>query len=150
MAFYVNIDKQYTVDNLQLEDYNRGFLQLLEQLTVVNSESINYEAFEKRFEETKNNIFIIRKNNLVIATASLFITKRFIRQLGSVGHVEDVVVNKEYRGHGLGKLLIKKLIEKAKEEGCYKIILDCSDENIVFYEGCGFIKKENQMVNYLI
>jgi len=32
--------------------------------------------------------------------------------------------------------------------GCYKIILDCSEKNVPFYEKCGFKKKEVQMAFY--
>ena len=33
-----------------------------------------------------------------------------------------------------------------QEAGCYKVILDCSEENVPFYEKCGLTKKEVQMV----
>ena len=36
-----------------------------------------------------------------------------------------------------------------QEAGCYKVILDCSEENVPFYEKCGLIKKEVQCVRYL-
>ena len=37
-------------------------------------------------------------------------------------------------------------MDQAREAGCYKVILDCSDSNVKFYEKCGFQKKEVQMV----
>ena len=33
-----------------------------------------------------------------------------------------------------------------QEMGCYKVILDCNEDNVTFYEKCGLIKKEIQMV----
>ena len=30
--------------------------------------------------------------------------------------------------------------------GCYKVILDCAEANIVFYEKCGLTRKEIQLV----
>ena len=30
--------------------------------------------------------------------------------------------------------------------GCYKVILDCAEANVVFYEKCGLTRKEIQMV----
>ncbi len=39
------------------------------------------------------------------------------------GFIEDVFVEKEYRGRGLGAQLVKKAMELAKKEGCYKVIL---------------------------
>ena len=46
---------------------------------------------------------------------------------------------------GLGKMLIEKLKDLAVEKGCYKTILNCSEDNIGFYEKCGFYQKEVQM-----
>ena len=31
---------------------------------------------------------------------------------------------------------------------CYKVILDCSSDNVQFYKRCGFTEKEVQMVVY--
>lgn len=42
--------------------------------------------------------------------------------------------------------LINALADAAKELGCYKVILDCSEANAPFYAKCGFTRKEVQMV----
>lgn len=42
--------------------------------------------------------------------------------------------------------LIDELLLASKEHGCYKVILDCSEANQPFYEKCGLIRKEVQMV----
>ena len=60
-----------------------------------------------------------------------------------------MIVHSDFRGKGLGKILIDKCIGYAKLQKCYKIILDCSEQNCRFYENCGFTKKENQMVLYM-
>lgn len=138
----------------QLEqfDYYRGFLSLLEQLTVVNSEQITFEDFKQRVQLLKDSncyeIWVIEENNKIVGTATLLLEKKFIHKLGCVGHIEDVVVDKQYRGHKFGKLLTEHLIERSKQLGCYKVMLDCSESNIAFYEKCGMTKKERQMVKY--
>lgn len=76
------------------------------------------------------------------------IEKKIIHHKGKVGHIEDIVISNEYRNQGLGKMLIEFLINRAKEEKCYKIILNCQEQNIPFYAKCNFIKKEYQMVQY--
>jgi len=58
------------------------------------------------------------------------------------GRVEDVVVNDEYRGKQLGKLLLAGMVLLAKQLGCYKLSLDCKDNMIPFYETFGFTKEE--------
>ena len=65
--------------------------------------------------------------------------------MGSVGHIEDIVIDMEYRGLGLAKMLMTKLIDCAKDYGCYKIILDASDNVKGFYEKLGFIQQANNM-----
>ena len=86
--------------------------------------------------------------NKVTACGSIFIEKKFIHNLGSVGHIEDIVVNKNHRKKGLGKMIINKLTEYAKEQKCYKVILDCAEENVKFYEKCGYKNKGISMGKY--
>ena len=85
----------------------------------------------------------------VIGTATCLVERKFIRGCGKAAHIEDVVVDSSYRGQKLGNRLIQALIEAAKEMGCYKVILDCSESNASFYEKCGLVRKEIQMVKYL-
>lgn len=44
--------------------------------------------------------------------------------------------------------LIAHLIERAQAAGCYKVILDCAEHNVGYYEKCGLTRKEVQMVRY--
>lgn len=85
----------------------------------------------------------------IIATATLVIELKFIRNCSKCGHIEDVVVDSSYRGLRLGLRVVEALITAAKDSGCYKVILDCSESNAPFYEKCGLVKKEIQMVQYL-
>lgn len=135
-----------TIRLLKTEDYYKGFLELLGQLTI--TPIVSYQDFCERFNEIDNLIYVIEENNIIIATASIFIEKKFIRNLGIVGHIEDVVVDNKYHGQGLGKKLILHLLEIAKNNKCYKVILDCSEENVGFYEKCGFENKGIEMAKY--
>jgi len=42
--------------------------------------------------------------------------------------------------------LIDELVKVAQEQGCYKVILDCAENNVDFYGKCGLTRKEVQMV----
>ena len=65
--------------------------------------------------------------------------------MGKVAHIEDLVVDKEYRKKGISKLLIDKCINYAKNEQCYKIILNCNKNLIKFYEKNNFYNSGFQM-----
>ena len=151
---------KYTIRNLHDTDYSTNYLQLLAQDFAINSNTITYTDFADYVSKLHNNhqIFVIENDNndtninatnsQIIGSSTIFIETKIIHNFGKVAHIEDVIVHNEHRGHGLGKLLLDKCIEIAKQEGCYKIILDCSDNNCKFYERCGFMKKGNQMALY--
>lgn len=135
---------------LEEEDYYKGFLNLLQQLTDINPDNITFEKFKDYYNLIKNKIFVIEKDNKIIATGSILIEHKFIHDLSQIGHIEDVVVSSDYRGFGLGKLIIKKLVDYCEKEKCYKVILDCAENNVKFYEKCGFENKGIQMSYYFI
>ncbi|KAF6252261.1 acyl-CoA N-acyltransferase, partial [Scenedesmus sp. NREL 46B-D3] len=86
----------------------------------------------------------------LLGTACLIIERKFIHSCGKVGHIEDVVVDAAARGHKVGQRLIDELVCVAKQRGCYKVILDCAEHNIPFYEKCGLSRKEVQMVGFCL
>ena len=67
---------------------------------------------------------------------------------GQCGHIEDVVTDVGARGGGLGRRIVEHLTGLARARGCYKVILDCAEDNAGFYAKCGFRRKEVQMVQY--
>lgn len=151
-----NDDLKYKIRRLEIKDKSNGFIELLRQLTVCDS--VSDQEFEDRFRELASEgddhvICVIEDENnseKIIATGCVFIEKKFLRNCGKVGHIEDVVVDANARGLQLGKRIIEFLTDHAHSMGCYKVILDCSVENRAFYEKCGFKQKEIQMVKYFI
>ena len=138
------------IRKLAKSDFNNKYLDLLDQLSSTNQENITYDKFELFINQLNNNhnIYVIEKNNKIIASGTLLIENKIIHNFGKVGHIEDIVVDFNERGSGLGKLMINHLIETAKNLNCYKIILNCNESNVKFYEKCGFTKKELEMVIY--
>ncbi len=140
----------YQVSKLDKNDYHRGFLNLLEQLTTVDADKITFERFCEHYDKMSSDVYVIRdiSSNRIVASGTLLLERKFIHNLSSVGHIEDIVVDKDYRGLGLGKSMINHLTNIAKKEGCYKVILNCNRNNIAFYKKCDFKEKEVEMVRY--
>lgn len=132
-------------------DYYKDYLTLLEQLTIVEKEKINFIQFKKFINNLSNKhiIIVIEDNNKIIGTGTLLIENKIIHNMGFVGHVEDIIIHNNYRKLGLGKKLIDELINISIQSSCYKIILDCNEKNVNFYQNSGFTQKEIQMVKYL-
>ena len=120
-------------------------LILLRELTVVGEVPNSVEIFKELQDNNNFYIFVYEHENKVAGMATLFVEQKFIHSGSRVGHIEDVVVSSQHRNMGIGKLLIEKCIQMAKERDCYKIILDCDDKNVLFYTKLGFMHYGNAM-----
>jgi glucosamine-phosphate N-acetyltransferase len=128
---------------LELHDYNKGYLQLLQQLTSVGA--VDEEGYARRFNEMQRDtgvyhIMVIEDLAVkqLIGAATLFIEQKFQHNGGRLGNIEDVVVNSKYRGQRLGARVCQSLLDIGKAQGCYKVVLDCSEDNVAFYHKLGF------------
>jgi glucosamine-phosphate N-acetyltransferase len=106
---------------------------------------------KEQFNETLNymnafsEIYVIDYGNDIIATGTIIYEKKFIYDNASLAHIEDICVKSTYRKFGLGKLIVKHLMQVAKDCGCYKVTLVCNEDNSHFYEKCGLEKRGFQM-----
>lgn len=131
-------------------DYQYGYLELLNELSPFDYNKIDYNNFYNHFCKVPDNheIYVLYNGNELVASGTLLIESKFIHGLSYVSHIEDIVVKSTYRGKGIGKYLITKLLDISKKIGCYKAILNCSKINVNFYEKCGLQMKEVEMVKY--
>ena len=59
------------------------------------------------------------------------------------GLLENIYIEQEYRSQGIGTQVMSKLIQEAKDRGCYKLICTSKQENEkahIFYERFGLKK----------
>lgn len=135
--------------HLEIKDYHKNYPNLLKQL---NNEDISYVNFENIFQHYQLNpyhsIYVQEHNNQIIVTGSLLIEYKFIHGGNKIGHIEDIIVDKDFRGQKLGYKIVQHLINMAFEQGCYKVILNCDEKLIGFYNKLGFKKKSSGMALY--
>ncbi|KAI9220545.1 acyl-CoA N-acyltransferase [Blastocladiella britannica] len=144
----------HTLRPLHADDFDKGYMQLLQQLTVIGD--VTRDQFTERvaFLAAHNDTYypiVIEDNNAgkVVAAGTLLVERKFIRGCGLVGHIEDIVVDENQRGKKLGLRIIHALTFIGSEAGCYKIILNCNKDNVTFYEKCGYVLKEVEMTQYI-
>ena len=97
--------------------------------------------------ERSGAVWVYEEDGVLLATGTIIYEYKFIMDTCIYAHIEDVCVSALRRRQGLGKRLIQHLIREAAD--CYKITLDCSDENVPFYEACGLERRGNQMCQLL-
>lgn len=129
---------------LLLSDYYRGYLSLLKQLSVITSD-ITYDDFKDKWLQISNNIYhqiyVIEIDNKIVASGTILVEPKFIRNSKFAGHIEDIVVDEKYRGRGLSKIIMNKLLEVAKEFECYRVTLNCQESKLDLYKKFGFSNK---------
>jgi glucosamine-phosphate N-acetyltransferase len=135
------------VRQIKEKDLFNGFLESLDSLRKASSLSPKKaKAIFKTISSDKNyKIYVAELDSKIVGAATIIIEQKFINEGGKVGHIEDVAVRKKYQGKGVGQEVVKALVAYAKKKGCYKTILDCSDELIPFYEKIGFKRHSNSM-----
>ena len=135
------------IRELRKEDLWNGFLISLDSLK--NASNIEKSKAEEIFEKINSNpdyiIAVAEIDGKIVGSTTLLIEQKFIHDGGLVGHIEDVVVSKEYQGQKIGAKIMKHLIEISKKRGCYKTILDCTDDVKPFYEKLGFKQVANEL-----
>jgi len=131
---------EISIRQLEEDDIFNGFLTSLDSLR--KASDIEPDKAKQIFDKINANpdhvIFVAILNRKVVGSTTLLIESKFIHNGGKVGHIEDVVVNKENQGQKIGEKLILAALEYAKMAQCYKTILDCEDSLKPFYEKIGF------------
>ena len=135
------------IRKLRKEDIQNGFLTTLDSLR--KASDIENNKAVKIFEKIDSNpdyiIAVAELDGKIVGSTTLLIEQKFIHDGGKVGHIEDVAVNENFQGQSIGKKIMKHLLEIAKDRGCYKTILDCTDDVKPFYEKLGFKQTANEL-----
>jgi glucosamine-phosphate N-acetyltransferase len=140
----------FIIRELKEEDLSNGFIETLSNLSEVGklaNDTIRKREILSEIKDKNYRIVIAEdnQNHQIIGSATLLIEQKFIHNGGKAGHIEDVVTRKGYEGKGIGREILKELIKIAKDNECYKIILDCDEKLVKFYEKLGFKKHSIMM-----
>ena len=135
------------IREIEEDDIEKGFLETLDFLR--NASGLDKNKTKEILKKIKQNpdhiIHVAIDDKKIVGSTTLFIEQKFIHDGGLVGHIEDVVVRKDYEGQGIGMKLVISLLDVAKQKKCYKTILNCEDILKQFYEKIGFKKATNEM-----
>ena len=137
------------IKELEKDDLIDSFFDTLSNLTEIGKDVYNKGFSQKIFEEIRKSsnikIFVAIKDTDIVGSITGIIEQKFIHNGGKICHIEDVVTRKGFENLGIGSALVKTILELARQEKCYKVILNCSEDNSNFYEKLGFYKHDTGM-----
>ena len=138
----MNLRKLLMTDTILYKEINEEFND--------NSEIISDSKIKDYIKSLpKNqNTYVLYNDEDIIGCGTIIISTKMIHNFSKISHLEDIFIRKKYRSSGYGKILLNNLIQKSKEEGCYKVILDCNENLKLFYEKNGLENKNIQMSKY--
>ncbi|RCX23682.1 ribosomal protein S18 acetylase RimI-like enzyme [Fontibacillus phaseoli] len=140
----INIDGSFIVDStlvLQFEGQRIGYTVKERPFRIkrYDDEPIEEDTVEDHSISIDNPhkiIYIALVNNQVVGQMVLK------RNWNQYAYVEDIKVDHQYRGHGIGNKLIEQAKRWAKHGGMTGIMLETQSNNVRacrFYESCGFV-----------
>jgi len=130
---------------LSSSDY-KDYMELINEFRPSTLTSNEFDTIHSMMDTREVWVAVDNISQKIIGTGTLIYEHKFIHNGGVVSHIEDVVISKEHKGKGYGKFLIEHLTRRASyNKKCYKVILNCSEEFVLFYEKCGYTCTNLQM-----
>jgi GNAT superfamily N-acetyltransferase len=125
----------------QLQDFD-GVIALLRQLWPDKHLDLDLlrTVFQRALDCETQAYLCAVDGERVIGFGSLTL-KNSLWQEGYLGHVDELVVDRDYRGHGIGVRLLTELTDLARRQGCRRVELDSAlhrHEAHQFYGQNGF------------
>lgn len=132
---------------MRAQDLESGFLESLDSLRPASR--MGTAAARRTLASIAANpnhvILVAERAGRVIGATTLLIEPKFIHDGGLVGHIEDVSVRGGEQGEGAGSALVRAAVAEARSAGCYKVVLECSEDLVPFYERLGLSRHSVSM-----
>jgi ribosomal protein S18 acetylase RimI-like enzyme len=118
---------------LEKKDF-KEYLNLMKQFRPIEKE-ITYDKFCEIYDKifTSSEIYVARIDNKIIGSVTIIYEQKFINNSSIYAHIEDVIVDEEYRNLKIGTQLLDHAKKCSIEKNCFKCTLVCSKEVSTFY-----------------
>ena len=130
----------YRIREIEPEDY-KELIKLFQEFALFeklpDKMTNSVELMQKESEYIKGFVALDFDNNIIGYVTYFF---AYYTWIGKSMYMDDLYVKQNFRGNGIGSILIKNIIEKAKTEECKKLRWQVSEWNqtaIEFYENLG-------------
>lgn len=125
-------------------EYHEAIQQFLNQLTTRPME-ITKEMFLQLLASENSHLFFLIKDGQIAGMLTVGI---YHSPTGGKAWIEDVVVDKTFRGQGLSKLLVDHAIRFTQSQGIPSLMLTSNPKRIAankLYQVMGFERKETNV-----
>ena len=129
------------------EHLAEAFARLIPQLSSSNPAPSRHQLHEI-IESDSTVLFVAKLDGVIVGSLTLAV---FRIPTGLRAWIEDVVVDSEARGHGVGEALNKAALEEARRLGCVTVDLTSRPSREAanrLYRKLGFVARETNVYRY--
>ncbi|MCU1526405.1 MAG: family N-acetyltransferase [Frondihabitans sp.] len=136
-----------TLDSLT-DDDAEAISRLLPQLS--RSALFDRDRLDAMIENDATDLIVATVDGTIVGMATLVTVPL---PTGLRGHVEDVVVDDAFRGHGIARLLLLTMTKTARDRGMRNLDLTSRPSReaaLRLYESVGFVRRETNVLRYTV
>jgi GNAT superfamily N-acetyltransferase len=101
-----------------------------------------YRAALRHVQDTSGAVLVAEVDGEVVGVCQLIVFRHLQVRGGLCAEVESVHVHPDHRGRGIGSVLVRDAVSRARSLGCYRVQLTSNrarPEAHRFYERLGFV-----------
>ena len=128
--------KSWVTSRLKLQIEDEKLSYTIVPVETPYEREVHAEDTDYGFDEAGPTIFFAEVDGKIAGRI------RMMRWWNQFGYVEDLVVNPEYRGMGIGRRLLERGIQWVRENDLPGVMLETQDDNVpacMLYQNCGFV-----------
>lgn len=102
---------------------------------------MNQDYYMRHIPDGSHKAYIAKINDEEAGSGSICLTEELPspdNPTGRCAYLMNIYVRENYREHGVGHAIVRKLVEEAKALNCGKIYLETTSEGRTLYESIGF------------
>lgn len=133
---------------IELTEMKPGYLASINSLLLQLSDSIHTiteEELNTLLSSSQSHLYVLESDGQFIGMTTLCL---YQCPTGWKAWIEDVIVDRNFRGKGYGKLMVRKAMEECKNRGNVTLMLTSRPSRIVanqLYQSLGFEKRETNV-----
>ena len=133
---------------IELTEMKPGYLASINNLLLQLSDSIHTiteEELNTLLSSSQSHLYVLESDGQFIGMTTLCL---YQCPTGWKAWIEDVIVDRNFRGKGYGKLMVRKAMEECKNRGNVTLMLPSRPSRIVanqLYQSLGFEKRETNV-----
>ena len=137
----------YKIRNLEINDYSK-YRALIDSY-------ISFDEFVFFISHVLNQrhmilVVVDENTDAVVGTGTLLIEEKLTHGGCRMGHIENILINPDNRSQKLGEKLVKKLLDVAVNNNCYRVDLNCDEKLEKFYNKTGLQKRQQMSMSIFL